>query len=69
MQYTDIDKTWQRSSLISGHARRDSDFQFASFAHLLNAEYLRDCYKSLNRNRAVGIDNVSKMGIVFTYHP
>jgi len=26
---------------------------------LLNIEYLRDCYKSLNRNKAVGIDNVS----------
>jgi len=27
--------------------------------HLLNVEYLRDCYRSLNRNKAVGIDNVS----------
>ena len=59
MQYTDIGKTWQKLSLISGHARRDPDFQFTSLAHLLNVEYLRDCYKSLNRNKAVGIDNVS----------
>lgn len=59
MQYTDIGKTWQKVSLISGHARRDPDFQFTSLAHLLNVEYLRDCYKSLNRNKAVGIDNVS----------
>jgi len=57
--YTDIGETWQKLSLISGHARRDSDFQFTSLAHLLNVEYLRDCYKSLNRNKAVGIDNVS----------
>ncbi|MFQ5686009.1 MAG: reverse transcriptase domain-containing protein [Candidatus Scalindua sp.] len=41
------------------HARRDPGFQFTSLAHLLNVEYLRDCYKSLNRNKAVGIDNVS----------
>lgn len=59
MPYTDIGETWQKLSLISGHARRDPDFQFTSLAHLLNVEYLRDCYKSLNRNKAVGIDNVS----------
>jgi RNA-directed DNA polymerase len=59
MQYTDIGKTWQKLSLISGHARRDPGFQFTSLAHLLNVEYLWDCYKSLNRNKAVGIDNVS----------
>jgi len=59
MPYTDIGFTWQKLSLISGHARRDPDFQFSSLAHLLNVEYLRDCYKSLNRNKAVGIDNVS----------
>jgi len=59
MPYTDIGTTWQKLSLISGHARRDPDFRFTSLAHLLNVEYLRDCYKSLNRNKAVGIDNVS----------
>jgi len=59
MQYTDIGKTWQKLSLITGHARRDPRFQFTSLAHLLNEEYLRDCYKSLNRNKAVGIDNIS----------
>jgi len=59
MPYTDTGETWQKLSLISGHARREPDFQFTSLAHLLNVEYLRDCYKSLNRNKAVGIDNVS----------
>lgn len=59
MQYTGIGKTWTKLSLISGHARRDHAFKFTSLNHLLNAEYLRDCYQSLNRNKAVGIDNVS----------
>ena len=59
MQYSDIGKTQIKLSLIAGHAQRDPDFQFTSLAHLLNLEYLRDCYHSLNRNRAVGIDNVS----------
>lgn len=58
MQYSDIGKTWQKLFLISGHARRDSSFQFTSLAHLLDVEYLRDCYNSLNRNKAVGIDGV-----------
>jgi group II intron reverse transcriptase/maturase len=59
MQYTETGKTWMKLSLISGHARRDRTFKFVSLAHLLDAEYLRDCYRSLNRNKAVGIDNVS----------
>lgn len=59
MLYTDIGKTWQILPLISGHARRDPSFQFTSLAHLLDEEYLRDCYTSLNRNKAVGIDTVS----------
>ena len=59
MLYTDIGKTMQKLSLISGHARRDQNFQFTSLAHLLDVEYLRDCYKSLNRKRAVGVDGVS----------
>lgn len=59
MPHTEAGETWRKLSLITGHARRDCDFQFTSLAHLLNVEFLRDCYKSLNRNRAVGIDNVS----------
>jgi len=59
MLYTDIGKTWEKLSLISGHAQRDPKFQFTSLAHLLNEEYLRDCYNSLNRNKAVGIDEIS----------
>jgi len=59
MQYTDIGKTAQKLFLIAGHARRDRNFQFTSLAHLLNVDYLRDCYNSLKRNKAVGIDSVS----------
>jgi len=59
MQYTEIGQTWLKLSLISGHAGRDRTFKFTSLAHLLDVEYLRDCYQSLNRNRAVGIDSVS----------
>lgn len=30
--------------------------QFTSLAHLLDAEFLRRCFMSLNRNKAVGQD-------------
>ncbi|MHC4537793.1 MAG: group II intron reverse transcriptase/maturase [Planctomycetota bacterium] len=46
-------------SLISEHAKRDPEFQCTSLAHLLNKEFLKDCYNSLNRNKAVGVDGVS----------
>jgi group II intron reverse transcriptase/maturase len=59
MPDTETGKTWAKLSLISGHASRDHGFQFTSLIHLLNVEFMRDCYKSLNRNRAVGIDEVS----------
>jgi RNA-directed DNA polymerase len=59
MQYTETGKTWTKLSLITGHARRDPALKFTSLAHLLDVDYLRDCYHSLNRNKAVGIDSVS----------
>ena len=45
--------------LIARQAKRDPVFQFTSLAHLLDEEFLKDCYKSLNKNKAVGVDNVT----------
>lgn len=59
MQYAEIGNTWSKLSLLSGHARGDRNLQFTSLAHLLDVEYLRGCYHSLNRYKAVGIDNVN----------
>ncbi len=59
MPSTETGKTWRKLSLIAGHARRDPEFQFTSLAHLLNEEFLRDCCKSLNRNKAAGVDHVT----------
>jgi len=59
MPNTEIGKTWTKLSLIAGRARRDRNFQFTSLMHLLNEDFLRDCYNSLNRNKAVGIDEVT----------
>ncbi len=43
---------------ISTHVNGGNFHRNVHLAHLLNVEYLRDCYKSLNRNKAVGIDGV-----------
>lgn len=51
--------TWTRLSLITENARRNPEVQFSSLAHLLNEEFLRDCHKSLGKNKAVGVDKVS----------
>jgi retron-type reverse transcriptase len=59
MPHTETGKTWMKLSLISEHAKRDPLFRFTSLAHLLDKEFLKDCYNSLNRNKAVGVDNVS----------
>jgi group II intron reverse transcriptase/maturase len=59
MPDSETGKTWSKLSLIASHARRDRNFQFTSLIHLLDVDFLRDCYKGLNRNKAVGIDDVS----------
>jgi group II intron reverse transcriptase/maturase len=51
--------TFFKLSLISSRAERDKKAKFTSLAHLLNKPFLLDCYNSLNKNKAVGIDNVS----------
>lgn len=51
--------TLTKLALISRRAREDSRFQFTSLAHLLNAEFLRGCYRSLGKEKACGIDGRS----------
>jgi RNA-directed DNA polymerase len=48
--------TLTKLALISRRAREDSKFQFTSLAHLLNAEFLRGCYRSVGKDKACGID-------------
>ena len=59
MPYTEMGKTESKLVLISKHAAEKPERQFTSLAHLLNEEFLRQCFYSLNRNKAVGVDNVS----------
>jgi len=46
-------------ALISERARKEPKFQFTSLAHLLDERFLKECYYSLGRDRASGIDGVS----------
>jgi len=59
MTDTELNKTLDKLSSISFCARGNKTFEFTSLAHHLNEIFLEDCYKSLDRNKAVGIDNVS----------
>ena len=53
------DLTLTKLALVSRRARKDPKFQFTSLAHLLNAEFLRGCYKSIGKDKACGIDGTS----------
>jgi len=58
--YTEMDKLTQtKLALISERARKEPKLQFTSLAHLLNEGFLKECYYSLGRDRASGIDGVS----------
>lgn len=45
--------------LISERAKRDPGYRFTCVAHLLNEGFLEQCYRSLGRNKATGVDGVS----------
>ena len=51
--------TLTKLALVSRRARQNPAFQFTSLAHLLNAEFLRGCYRSLGKDKACGIDGRS----------
>jgi len=60
MPYTEMENiTPTKLALISERARREPKSQFTSLAHLLNEGFLKECYYSLGRDRASGIDGVS----------
>jgi len=59
MSDTELNKTLEKLTSISFCAQENSTFQFGSLAHHLNVSFLKDCYYHLDRNKGVGIDNVS----------
>ena len=60
MPYTEMENiTLTKLALISQRARMEPKFQFTSLAHLLNEEFLKECYYRLGRDQASGIDGVS----------
>jgi RNA-directed DNA polymerase len=60
MPYIEMENiTPAKLALISERARREPGYQFTCLAHLLNERFLKDCYYSLGRDRASGIDGVS----------
>lgn len=59
MSNTELNKTLEKLSSISLCAKGDATFKYTSLAHHLNVAFLKDCYKNLDRNKAVGVDKVS----------
>jgi group II intron reverse transcriptase/maturase len=59
MLNTELEKTEYKLILISEHAKRDPHMQFTSLAHLLNEEFLKLSFNSLDKNKALGLDKVS----------
>ena len=51
--------TRTKLALLSQRARQEPHFVFTSLAHLLNAGFLRECYRSLGKEKAGGIDGRS----------
>lgn len=57
---TEMDQTTRtKLALIAKRAREEPQCQFTSLAHLLDEGFLRECYFSLGRDRASGIDGVT----------
>ena len=59
MSNLELNNTWAKLSAISKCAKENKMYEFRSLAPYLNVEFLKDCYKNLDRNKAVGIDKVS----------
>ncbi len=59
MPHTEVGKvvnTALKLTLISKRAKEEPQTKFISLMHLLNVEYLKDCYKELKRGKAAGVD-------------
>lgn len=56
MPSTELDNTKNRLALIAKKAAADLRLKFTSQIHLLNEEYLYECYKQLKTGKAAGID-------------
>lgn len=55
-----METTLARISQLSSENRDNPDFRFTSLAHLINKEMLMKCHESMDGNKAVGIDGITK---------
>lgn len=56
MPYSEMDNTKNKLTLIAKKAKAELRLKFTSQIHLLNEEYLYECFKQLKRGKAPGID-------------
>lgn len=59
--YTEMDNTTKfKLTLIAKKARNQPKLKFTSLMHLLNTQYLRECFSELKVNKAPGVDGRTK---------
>ncbi len=52
--------TLTRISQLSSENRDNPEFRFISLAHLINKQMLMECHASMDGDKAVGIDGITK---------
>jgi len=54
-----MSKTLKAIAIIAIKAKEDPKCKFTSLAHLLNEDFLKECYRELKRGKSPGIDGVT----------
>ena len=54
-----LSKTLQAILVIALKAKEDPKCKFTSLVHLLTKEFLKECFRELNRGKSPGIDGVT----------
>jgi RNA-directed DNA polymerase len=54
-----MSKTLKAILAIASKAKEDPKCRFTSLAHLLNEEFLKECFRELKRGKSPGIDGVT----------
>lgn len=56
VSYTEVNNTATKLVLITKRSKQNPQEKMTSLAHLLNADYLNECYLELKKGKAAGID-------------
>lgn len=66
--YPEMGYTETRLILIAKRSKEKPEEKFISLAHLLNSDYLYNCWQELKKGKAPGIDGKTKESYEFRTH-